>query len=159
MKSLLCFTLVIVTFFGCDEQRVYEKNVDFDSRHWLVSDKPVFEFEIEDSLDSYNLYCNVRNSLDYPFARVFVTYYLHDSTGAQIEKQMVSQLLFDEKTGEPFGESGLGDLYDHRLLLKKDYKFPSTGRYSVAFEQFMRKDTLAGILAVGLRVEKVSPTR
>ena len=158
MRSFFAVTMIVVTFFSCDDQRVYEKNLDFNSRYWLVSEKPSFEFEIQDSLDSYNLYCNVRNSLEYPFARIFVTFYLQDSTGAQMEKQMVSQLLFDETTGEPFGESGLGDLYDHRLLLRKNYKFPRPGRYAVAFEQYMRKDTLTGIVAVGLRVEKASAT-
>jgi gliding motility-associated lipoprotein GldH len=157
MRSISGFVIILLIFASCDEQRVYEKNTDFDSRHWLVNEKPTFEFEIADSLESYNLYCNVRNSLDYPFARIFITYYLQDSTGAVMEKNMVSQLLFDEKTGAPFGESGLGDLYDHRILLKKAHTFPSTGKYAVSFEQYMRKDTLDGILAVGLRVEKDSP--
>jgi len=156
MRSISGFLIILLIFASCDEQRVYEKNTDFDSRHWLVNEKPTFEFEIADSLETYNLYCNVRNSLDYPFARIFITYYLQDSTGAVMEKNMVSQLLFDEKTGAPFGDSGLGDLYDHRMLLKKAHKFPSTGKYSVSFEQYMRKDTLDGILAVGLRVEKNS---
>ena len=158
MRSFFAVTMIVVTFFSCDDQRVYEKNLDFNSGYWLVSEKPSFDFEIEDSLDSYNLYCNVRNSLEYPFARIFITFYLQDSTGAQMEKQMVSQLLFDETTGEPFGESGLGDLYDHRLQLRKNYKFPRPGKYAVVFEQYMRKDTLAGIVAVGLRVEKASAT-
>lgn len=155
MRSFFfALTIIITVFISCDEQRVYEKNTDFDSRYWLVNEKPAFDFEIGDSLDTYNLYCNVRNSLDYPFARIFITYHLQDSTGMLLEKQMVGQLLFDEKTGEPFGESGLGDLYDHRILLKQNFKFPRTGKYTVSFEQFMRSDTLTGILAVGLRIER-----
>lgn len=159
MRSFfLALTIITMFFFSCDEQRVYEKNIDFDSRYWLVNEKQTFDFEITDSLIAYNLYCNVRNSLDYPFARIFINYQLLDSTGIQMEGQMVSQLLFDEKTGEPFGESGLGDLYDHRILLKKNYRFPGTGNYTISFEQFMRRDTLTGILAVGLRIEKASGT-
>lgn len=156
MRSFFFALAIITIFFSCDEQRVYEKNIDFDSRYWLVTEEPAFDFEITDSLDTYNLYCNVRNSLDYPFARIFITYRLQDSTGIAMEKQMVSQLLFDEKTGKPFGETGLGDLYDHRILLKKDHKFPRNGKYTVSFKQFMRSDTLSGILAVGLRIEKSS---
>ena len=158
MRSFFAVTMIVVTFFSCDDDRLYEKNLDFNSRYWLANEKPSFDFEIKDSLDSYNLYCNVRNSLEYPFARIFITFYLQDSTGNQMEKHMVSQLLFDERTGEPFGESGLGDLYDHRLLLRKNYKFPHPGKYAVVFEQYMRKDTLTGVLAVGLRVEKASVT-
>jgi len=154
MRSLFLGFTFIVLLFSCDEDRVYEKNADFDSRYWLVSEKPEFEFEIADSLQSYNLYCNVRNSLDYPFARIFITWYLRDSAGVALEKQMVSQLLFDDKTGEPYGESGLGDIYDHRIPLKTNFQFPYAGRYQIAFEQFMRTDSLSGILAVGLRVER-----
>ncbi len=154
MRSIPGLAIIVMLLFSCDDQRVFEKNDDFDSRYWLVNEKPEFEFEIQDSLQSYNLYCNVRNSLDYPFARIFITYYLQDSTGTILSKDMVGQMLFDEKTGEPFGESGLGDLYDHRILLKNNHRFPYTGKYRVAFEQYMRTDTLAGILAVGLRVEK-----
>ncbi len=156
MSTIPGFAIIIVLLFSCDDLRVYEKNHDLESRQWLASEKPEFEFDITDSLQTYNLYCNVRNSLDYPYARIFITYYLRDSTGAVLQKDLVQQMLFDEKTGEPFGESGLGDLYDHRVLLKQNLRFPYTGKYQVAFEQYMRMDTLAGILAVGLRVEKTS---
>jgi len=156
MRSFFGFTIITVFLLSCDEQRVYEKNQDFDSRYWLVSEKPEFEFEISDTLQSYNLYCNVRNSLDYPFARIFITYHLKDSTGSLMDKNLVRALLFDEKTGKPFGDSGLGDLYDHQILLKKNCRFTRSGKYKVSFEQYMRTDTLAGILAVGLRVEKTS---
>ena len=154
MRSFFGFLVVAVLTSSCDERRVYEKNTDFHSRQWLAGEKAEFEFEIKDTLQSYNLYCNVRNSLDYPFARLFITYYLRDSAGVAMEKELVRQLLFDDKTGEPQGDSGLGDIYDQRIPLKTNYRFPYSGKYTVAFEQYMRTDTLAGILAVGLRVER-----
>ena len=156
MRSFFGFTVIIVLFLSCDDGRVYEKNIDFNSRNWLVSEKPEFEFEILDTLEAYNLYCNVRNSLDYPYARLFVTYYLQDSSGVLVEKKLVRRLLFDDKTGEPQGESGLGDLYDHQIPMRMNYRFPHSGKYKISFEQFMRTDTLSGILAVGLRLEKAT---
>ena len=153
MRSTLVFIVLILWFSSCDQTRVFEKNSDFDSRYWVVKDKPEFEFEITDTVQTYNLYGNVRNSLDYPYARIFITYTLSDSTEV-LEKGMARKMLFDDKTGEPFGESGLGDIYHHRVPLKLKYQFAHPGKYRVSFEQFMRTDTLAGILAVGLRVEK-----
>ena len=88
-----------------------------------------------------------------PTLRIFFTYYLQDSTGAEIQKKLVTQYLFDAKSGKPFGNSGLGDIYDHRFELLKDYQFKDRGRYKIKFEQLMRVDTLQGILAIGLRVE------
>lgn len=157
MRSFLGFTVISLFLLSCDENRLYEKNFDFDSRHWIASEKPEFEFEITDTAQPYNIYCNIRNSLDYPFARIFVTYYLKDSSGFVMEKELVRQLLFDDKTGQPQGESGLGDIYDHRIALRKNHRFPYAGKYTIAFEQFMRTDTLSGVLAVGVRVEKNNP--
>ena len=154
MRSVLGVSILLIILFSCDEDRVYEKNTDFDARYWTVNAKPEFMFEISDTVGIYNLYCNVRNSLDYPYANIFITYYLTDSAGVVLRKDLVRHLLFDERTGEPFGESGLGDIYDHRVPLISNHQFGYSGKYKIAFEQFMRTDTLEGVLAVGLRVAR-----
>ena len=58
---------------------------------------------------------------------------------------------------EDIGTSGLGDVYDQQIPVLKKYRFSKPGSYSMKFEQFMRTDTLAGILAVGFRLE-ATPT-
>ena len=136
----------------CDNSRVYEKNHDFADRHWLVKETPAFDFTVA-SNQSYNLYCNLRNDLTYPYARVFITYTLKDSVGTELKKELINSFLFDEKTGKPNGSSGLGDIYDQQFLLLKDYTFSQPGKYTIQFEQFMRTDTLQGVLAIGVRVE------
>ena len=147
--------LIVILFIllSCDESRVYEQQVDFD-KAWIVSDKPQFDFEIKDYTQAYNIYYTVRNSLEFPFSRIFISYQLHDSTGTELNKNLVSQYLFDQKTGEPFGSSGIGDLYDHRFPLLMNYTFTKPGRYTFIMEQFNRRDTLDGVLAVGIRIEK-----
>jgi gliding motility-associated lipoprotein GldH len=150
----LCAALVFLA--SCDDARVYEEVFDFNERQWVVDEKPVFEFVIDDADQRYNIYGNVRNSVSYPYSRLFFTYYLLDSTGVEIQKDLVSEFLFDAKTGEPQGRSGIGDLYDHQFILLKAYQFNTPGKYKIALEQFMRMDTLAGILAVGIRVEKAT---
>jgi gliding motility-associated lipoprotein GldH len=155
MRIVLAGCVVAVLLVACgDSQRVYEQNTDFNERLWLVKEKPKFEFEITNVQQKYNLYGNIRNTVSYPYARLFYTYYLQDSTGRELQKNLMGEFLFDAKTGKPFGKSGIGDLYDHRFIMLKDYQFKSPGKYSVTFEQFMRMDTLQGITAVGLRIEK-----
>ena len=148
--SVIC---VIVLLLGsCDDSRVFEKNFDFAERYWSVKENPTFEFFVRGN-QPYNLYCNLRNGMDYPYARIFFNYTLKDSAGNEISKKMVGSFLFDEKTGAPLGSSGLGDIYDHQILLLKDFRFKTDGTYIIQFEQFMRTDSLDGMLAVGLRVE------
>jgi gliding motility-associated lipoprotein GldH len=97
---------------------------------------------------------DVRNSTDYPFARLFVNYDLKKDSIA-LSKELISVYLFDQKTGKPFGNSGIGDIYDHQFFLLKNYSFKKMGQYQMGLKQFMRQDTIPGILAVGLRVEVV----
>jgi gliding motility-associated lipoprotein GldH len=153
MRKVFLFALAIL-LGACDDTRVYEQYHDFDGQFWRVSDKPKFEFVIDDPQTKYNIYGNVRNAVSYPWSRFFMTYYLQDSSGAVMKKNLMNEFLFDTKSGEPFGKSGLGDVYDHQFLLLKDFQFPYKGKYSIAFEHFMRTDSLDGVLAVGLRVEK-----
>ncbi len=148
------FVLMVVLLYGCDQGRVYEQQVDF-KKAWMVSEQPQFDFEIIDYTQRYNIYFTVRNSLDFPFSRIFVSYTLNDSLGTELNKDLVSGYLFDQKTGAPFGRSGLGDLYDHRFPLLTNYQFERPGVYSITLEQFNRRDTLNGVLAVGTRVERV----
>jgi gliding motility-associated lipoprotein GldH len=154
MRRALAIIVAAFLLYACDEQRLFENYKDFDNSTWVVSDQPAFEFSIADTQLSYNLYCNLRNAESYPFADFRFTYYLSDTTGVLMDKKMKITYLFDRKSGEPSGESGLGDIYDHQFPLLKNYKFNRPGKYTVRFEQFMRRDSLPGILAVGLRVER-----
>ena len=154
MRIFLMLLIAGILLSACDDNRVYEQISDFENRQWVSTEKPQFEFSIENINQRYNLYGDIRNSISYPYSRFFFTYYLQDSTGSDLDKKLVTEFLFDAKTGKPFGKSGVGDLYDHQFLLLKNYQFQSKGKYRVVFEQFMRMDTLPGILSVGLRVER-----
>ncbi len=152
MRAIV-FALTILLFVGCDSNKIYDNIVEFDDRAWKVAQPAEFEFVVSDTAEHYDISCTLRNSLDYPFARIFIHYALTDSAGREISKQMISNFLFDQKTGEPNGASGLGDVYDHELPLLKNYSFPYSGKYKVRLEQMMRQDTLRGVLATGLLVQ------
>jgi len=156
MRNFFVVSVVSILLISCDQNRVYEQNADLSQGYWLTSEKPEFDFVINTSIDKYTLYGNIRNTVSYPYARIFFTYYLLDSAGNELQKKLVTQHLFDAKTGKPFGSSGLGDIYDHQFVLLKDYRFQYPGKYKFKLEQFMRTDTLQGILAVGLRVENTT---
>jgi gliding motility-associated lipoprotein GldH len=153
MRWIAPFLLAACLLLSCDNHHVYHAYQDLEKREWRVADKREFVFDISDHQKNYNLYFEVRNATDYPYSRLFVNYTLMDSTGKNLDQKLLQEYLFDAKTGQPFGRSGLGDLYDHQFLLKQNYKFPYRGSYKIKFEQFMRVDTLQGIVAVGLSIE------
>lgn len=152
MKRFLAFASLLI-LFSCDKTRVYEQQVDLPEKAWLINNQPHFDFEIKNHTLNYNIYYTVRNSLEFPYSRIFVNYTLKDSSGVEIRKALLSAYLFDQKTGKPEGDSGLGDLFDHRFPIVTDFHFDKPGIYSITFEQFNRQDTLQGVLAIGVRVE------
>jgi gliding motility-associated lipoprotein GldH len=156
LPALMVF-LLTASMVSCDKSRLYEENREFSDRNWKATEEPRFEFAVKDTSQRYNLYYNIRNSLSYPYSRIFITFHLYDSTGRELSKRLVNHDLFDQKTGHPLGDSGLGDLYDHQFLLLKDHHFGFPGKYSVKLDQFMRQDTLQGVIAVGMRIERVAP--
>jgi gliding motility-associated lipoprotein GldH len=153
MRLVIAIALSCLLLSACDDARVYEKNKDFDKRLWLVNDTARFDFEVTEGDELYNIHCNLRNSVDYKWQRIFINFVLSDSAGHTLSSKLVSNYLFEPKTGKPFGRSGLGDLYDHRFPLLSAYAL-KPGKYSVTLQQLMRADTLQGILAAGIRVER-----
>lgn len=153
IRSIVAFCLLVL-FAACDSTRLFEENKDLPNAEWRQVDKLSFEFRIRDLGKQYNLLCNIRNTSDYPYARLFINYSLKDSIGTAVSTNLIPVFLFDAKTGKPFGKSGIGDVFDNQLPVLEKHMFKFTGRYTIEFEQSMRLDTLAGISAIGFRLEE-----
>jgi gliding motility-associated lipoprotein GldH len=153
MLRYLLGGVLLVTLFACDEQRVYEKNVDLAGNQWYIDTVPSLTFQIEDVSKTYTISYNVRNSVSYPFYNLFVRYYLQDSTGKPISTRLQELMLVDAKTGKPLG-NGLGDIFDHQIISLKNYRFPHKGKYTFRVKHYMRQDPLPAIMSIGVRVEK-----
>lgn len=149
------YITILALFIGlvsCDSNRVYEDYNDFEEAFWHLDSIQTFPFEIVDTTKSYNLLATFRNASSYPFYNLYFQYTLKDSSGNVLVERLKEVELFDSKTGQPKG-SGLGDLFDHSFVLEEGYTFENAGKYSLSFEQYMRRDTLPFILSVGARVE------
>ena len=151
-RSFFIFFLLLLV--ACDSSRVFESNNDLEAG-WISSDTLVYNMEIPDTASRFNVILNVRNTIDFQTARLFVQYQLSDTLKV-LRKRLIEQNLFDRKTGEPFGDSGLGNIFSHRILLEPGLTFPARGVYQVRLNHMMRTDTLPEILSVGIRLEKVS---
>ena len=152
MRFFLTLVGFIVLLSSCDVNRVYEKNTDLTERIWLEDSVVEFDVRLDDASMPYNVYANVRNGSSYPFYNLYMQYAIVDSTGREVKKNLENLILFEPKTGEPYG-SGLGDVFDHQIPILKGYYFPDVGTYKVRMQQYMRRDTLEEIYSVGVRVE------
>ena len=145
---------LLLTLSSCDKYRVYEENKDFAGMKWYADSVRSYSFEIEDIDQSYNILYNVRNTLNYPFYNLYVKYALIGPDGKEVSSDLQEIQLMDAKTGEPFG-SGMGDIFDNRIIARKNFKFPKKGKYTFTARQYMRKNPIDEIMSFGIRVERV----
>ncbi|MDQ4140438.1 MAG: gliding motility lipoprotein GldH [Bacteroidota bacterium] len=155
VRWYLCLVIFIAALTSCDKNRVFEENQDIPNNSWQIRNAPQFSFTIQDPTAAYNIYFNVRNAIFYEFYNLYVRAELTGPDKKPLHVKLHEMYLMDKTTGRPLGD-GIGDIFDHQFLAIKNFKFPQAGEYKVRLKQYMRKDPLPGIMAVGIRVEKVS---
>ncbi|OZI05561.1 gliding motility lipoprotein GldH [Siphonobacter sp. BAB-5385] len=150
---LFLFLCFLVSLTACDTNAVFKDNMELPDAKWPVKTVPSFSFEISDTTRTYNLYYNLRNTKSYPYYNLYVTRTLLGPDGKTIERKLDELILANATTGKPTG-NGLGDIYDHKFLVVKNYRFAKAGTYTFKVEQYMRQDPLPEIQTVGLTVER-----
>ena len=162
IKSLyISFLLCLFVLASCtDEKRYFEENSDLKNIEWFKDDVKSFSFTIDDTISSYHLFYNVRNTLNYPYYNLYLQYQLADTNGV-VRNEQNELYLFDPSTGKPSGDGGIfgsgsfGDVFDHQYPFLTNFKFPHAGTYELELQQYMRnEDPLHEIMSIGLRIEK-----
>jgi gliding motility-associated lipoprotein GldH len=143
--------LGLFLFSACDKNRVYEENIDIRNNNWQIEDVKEFSFAIKDTTQTYQIFFNVRNALGYEYYNLFLSQTLTGPDREKLYSRLHEMYLMDPKTGEPLG-SGAGDIFDHTFLAVKAQRFPKVGTYKIRLRQYMRKNPLPGIMAVGIKV-------
>jgi gliding motility-associated lipoprotein GldH len=153
IMGMLCASTV---GWSCQRDVQYEAYHNFQGMYWHADSVVYFQFEVEDVSKPYDLSYRVRNSLAYPYYNLYIKYELSGETGQIIRANMHEAILMEPKTGKPLGV-GVGDLYDHKILLLENMRFEAPGIYRFSMNQYMRPDSLPSIFAVGVTLEPVKP--
>ncbi|MDR1171032.1 MAG: gliding motility lipoprotein GldH [Bacteroidales bacterium] len=150
-KILFLALLAVVGLCACDPDKIYESNVNIPADGWSRTEHARFEVEITDTVSPCNVYINVRNSSKYKYMELWLFVDVHSPSGA-LERDTTRIMLADHR-GKWLG-NGLGDKFDTRMFLRKNVRFPVTGKYVFEYEQGSRDEPLIGIDDIGLRIEK-----
>lgn len=116
--ATLCLGILLT---GCDKNVVYKAYEDIDDGQWFIKNTPSFKVEIKDTMQVYNVFYLVRNTLQYPYYNLYLTRKI-TAPDSSVTTNMEEVFLSNEITGKPFGK-GLGDLFDHRFLFLKIINF------------------------------------
>jgi gliding motility-associated lipoprotein GldH len=156
IRLKLLFTTVFIGVFwaisACNEPgTLLDQSTAISNHNWFYNNKTKTEVKITDTSVPYNLYFNLRHSADYRYSNIFIL--VHENSPDHHTKTIRYEFKLANPDGEWLG-NGSGNLYNYRLALKTNYRFPAPGTYSFIIEQNMRDNPLRKISDVGLRVEK-----
>ena len=130
-KTLFILFACFFSLMACDNSVVFEKNVKLDDNRWSIDNVIRLEAEINDTISPMNMYINVRNAGGYQFRNLFI--FMTTTTPDNIKARDTLELVLADEAGKWKGD-GMGDIWDNRVLFKKNFQFPVSGKY--IFELF-----------------------
>lgn len=154
MKTIL-FLSGIFLLTACDPFMVYDEYQKTDGGQWKWSDIRTFEPNMEDSLQMYNIFINIRHTTNYPKSNLYVFVTAKAPTG-ESRRDTVEIGIADEH-GKWLG-NGFGDIKLVSREYRKSVRFVYPGLYEFQIEQGMRIPEIP-ITDVGLRIEKYKELR
>ncbi len=141
----------LILLASCSKNVVYREYRTFEENEWHAKDKAVFEMDITDTQSLNNISLMVRHADGYPFSNIylFVTTFYPDGA----VKTDTMEVMMANNKGEWQGD-GAGDIFDLKVPIKKNVRFPLSGHYKFEFTQAMEADPLPLIMDFGFEIEK-----
>jgi gliding motility-associated lipoprotein GldH len=149
-KIILGCIILSILIISCNRNQIFNKYLTLPEGGWNKDNKLSFEIDIKDKNPLYNVYLTVRHADSYPFSNLFLFLKTKYPSG-KTSIDTLECILADQK-GKWIGD-GAGDLFDNKIAIKKNLRFPETGKYTFVFEQGMRIEILPLILDFGMTVE------
>lgn len=157
-RSVYFLFLGILFFASCDNTRVYDEYESVPGE-WHKDSLVRFNFQAPDTIQSYNLFINLRNNSDYNFSNIYLITELNFPNGRVISDTLQYEMA--APSGEWLG-TGFGDVKESKLWYKDNFQFSEAGDYVVTVQQAMRRrdsirgiENLEGITEVGFRIENI----
>jgi len=149
-QACLLFTFLFA-FSSCNPNTTFEKNIKIPDYRWEMNNIVRLDAEIKDTLSPQNIYINVRNASGYQFSNLFL--FLTTKTPEGETARDTVELTLADAHGKWLGD-GSGDIWDNRILFKKNFRFPEAGTWHFELQQAMRINPLPQIMDVGMTIEK-----
>lgn len=146
--------LMILAFASCKKtSTVYSKYYYFEKEEWSSKDTAKFRVDIIDTISLCDVNLKIRHGELYPYSNLYV--FLTTVYPDKSQKTDTIECILANSKGEWYG-SGLGDMYDITLPIKKNVRFAKSGVYQFYFVQAMRQDPLPNISEFGFEIIRVS---
>ncbi|MEN8118269.1 MAG: gliding motility lipoprotein GldH [Bacteroidota bacterium] len=149
--QLIITGFIVVIFFACDVNRVFEDYRPVPDGKWHKDSLMVFNIPVTDTVQNNNLYVNIRNDVKYSYSNLWLFIEIIQPGGTAVKDTF--EMVLADSSGKWLGE-GFGGLKTRQAVYRRNVFFPASGDYTVNVQHGMREEVLDGISDVGFRVEK-----
>jgi len=150
-KLLPILSLFVLTLHACVNENVKVDTYNaIPKQNWTYVNPVKATLNVTDSTQAYNIYVNFRHTADYKYANIWLRFHIIGPNQKDVPVRQEFQLAMPD--GQWLG-TGSGNLFTYQLIYKQNYKFASTGKYTLIVEQNMRDNPLKAISDVGIYVE------
>ena len=154
VKIYKLFVPLLLVFFitSCEPIQLYEQATIYPTHEWSSKQVNNYEFNITDTSSLYKIYFVIRHHNAYHYKNIWLQINTKSPSDTTVKQTLNLQLADDQK-----GWLGVGmyDIFDQRIPINATPTKLKLGLYQFSMQHTMREDPLLGILASGLRVEKV----
>jgi len=136
---------------SCNNNVIFTEYRKFDNNQWYAKNKAEFDVDIKDNVNLNNISLMIRHADSYPYSNIFLFVETTYPDGKKLTDTM--EVIMANSKGEWLG-SGAGDIFDLKVPIKRNVKFPLVGKYKFSFTQAMRTDPLPMVMDFGFEIEK-----
>lgn len=141
---------------ACTSNVLFEEKKDLPAGGWTYRDTLDFRYTVTDTAQLYNLYLDFVYADSFPHQNLYVRLHTLFPDGKRPGK--LKSFDFFSPQGQPLGRRSGRD-NQLGVLLQENTFFNQPGDYVLTMEQYTRREMLAGLRSVGLRVEKTGVIR
>ncbi len=144
--------LLVLLITSCEPIQLYEQTTIHPTHEWSSKQANNYQFNITDTSSLYKIYFVIRHHNASHYKNIC----FHENTKSPSDttvKQTLNLQLADDQKG--WLGVGMDDIFDQRIPINATPTKLKLGLYQFSMQHTMREDPLLGILATGLRVEKV----
>lgn len=149
-RNSLIITLlmpILLMLYSCEDNTFYEKFDHIDQEVWNIDSVLHFEIDIVDSLQYFDMYIDIRNTID------FETQYFYVFMTSEFPNGFIGTDTLGFIMSDPFGKwtgNGSGRIKENRFLYKTKVRFAHKGVYKFSVSQGMREENVKGIADFGM---------
>ena len=151
-KSFIWAACLLLLLQSCDKKVFYAVEQDVDETGWNLNDYLKYDVDVEDTLQIYDFYIDVRNSVHYPKANTFFFINTTFPDGSVAYDTLECPLA--DVTGHWYGRR-TGRYVDSRFVFRHHVIFPRSGHYHFEIGHGMRDTNVVGLKSVGMRIERI----